>query len=22
MKVSQGIHHWLEYHNLHSKETP
>lgn len=22
MKVSQGIHHWLEYHNLHSKKTP
>jgi hypothetical protein len=22
MKVSQGIHHWLEYHNLHSKKYP
>ena len=22
MKVSQGIHYWLEYHNLHSKKTP
>ena len=21
MKVSQGIHCWLEYHNLHSKKT-
>jgi len=21
MKVSQGIHHWLEYHNLRSKKT-
>jgi len=20
MKVSQGIHYWLEYHNLHSKK--
>ncbi len=22
MKVSQGIHYWLEYHNLHSKKHP
>ena len=22
MKVSQGIHCWLEYHKLHSKNTP
>ena len=22
MKVSQGIHCWLEYHKLHSKKTP
>jgi len=22
MRVSQGVHCWLEYHNLHSKKTP
>jgi len=21
MKVAQGIHYWLEYHNLHSKKS-
>ena len=21
MKVSQGIHYWLEYHKLHSKKS-
>ncbi len=21
MKVSQGIHHWLEYHELHPKKS-